>query len=78
MPQIEPSLPTPEVLPQEPRCTAPFDMIRPLEETIRHAIFNAVAGCEGNITLAAKCLRVGKSTLYRYLNKWGNQSEPNS
>ena len=78
MPQMESKLPTPEALPQELRCTVPYGMIRPLQETIRHAIYEAVEGCEGNITLAARCLKVGKSTLYRYLNKWGNQSEPNS
>jgi hypothetical protein len=46
-------------------------MIPPLEETIRRAVLDALDKCEGNVMLAAKCLKVGKTTLYRYLRLWG-------
>ena len=71
VPQVEAGLPTAEVRSQRPRCTVPQSVIPPLEETIRRAVLDALDKCEGNIVLAAKCLKIGKTTLYRRLRKWG-------
>ena len=49
-------------------------LIQPLQETIRVAVLDALDKCQGNVVLAAKCLGVGKTTLYRYLRKWGRVS----
>jgi hypothetical protein len=52
-------------------CTAPLGMIPPLEDTVRRAVLDALDKCEGNVLLAAKCLAIGKNTVYRYLRRWG-------
>jgi hypothetical protein len=58
-------------VPPKPQCTVPQGMIPPLDETVRRAVLDAVDKCDGNVMLAAKCLGVGKTTLYRYLRLWG-------
>jgi transcriptional regulator of acetoin/glycerol metabolism len=42
-----------------------------LEAVERDAIGAAIAGCHGNLTLAAKELRISKSTLYLKVKKYG-------
>lgn len=45
--------------------------ILPLEEIERREIFRAVTFFEGNANQAAKSLRIGKTTIYRKLRRWG-------
>jgi transcriptional regulator of acetoin/glycerol metabolism len=52
----------------------PRGLIQPLQETIRLAVLDALDKCQGNVVLAAKYLGMGKTTLYRYLRKWGRAS----
>ena len=56
----------------------------PLDEVERHAILNAVAEAKGDKLLAARMLRMGKTTLYRKLKEYKRRfqadaaDEPNS
>lgn len=45
--------------------------ILPLEEIERREIFRAVMFFEGNANQAARSLRIGKTTIYRKLRRWG-------
>jgi DNA-binding NtrC family response regulator len=45
--------------------------IVPMEEIERREILRAVAVSGGNVLLAAKYLKVGKTTLYKKLKRWG-------
>ena len=49
---------------------SPDGHIRSLEEVERNAILNALALSEGNVSSAAKRLGVGRTTLYRKLDKY--------
>lgn len=49
---------------------SPDGHIRRLEEVERNAILNALALSEGNVSSAAKRLGVGRTTLYRKLDKY--------
>lgn len=78
LPELQPETeikpdPPPVEIPavKRPRCMVPLGMIPPLEETVRSAVLDAMDKCEGNVLLAAKFLEVGKTTLYRYLRRWG-------
>ena len=46
-------------------------MVRNLESAERDAIAGAVTACHGNLTLAARQLRISKSTLYIKVKKYG-------
>lgn len=43
----------------------------PLEEVERRAILRAIRLCGGNISDAAHALKIGKTTIYRKLERWG-------
>jgi DNA-binding IclR family transcriptional regulator len=45
--------------------------IKPLELTVKLAILQAIEEAGFNVPLAARGLRVGKGTVYRYLRDWG-------
>lgn len=45
-------------------------LLKPLRETEIEAIKNAIGICQGNITLAAKSLKIGRATLYRKLKEY--------
>ncbi|MBP1612179.1 MAG: atoC12 [Acidobacteria bacterium] len=42
-----------------------------LEEMERHHIERAIAACDGNLSLAARVLGIGRTTLYRKLEQYG-------
>jgi transcriptional regulator of acetoin/glycerol metabolism len=42
-----------------------------LEEMERHHIERAIAACNGNLSLAARVLGIGRTTLYRKLEQYG-------
>lgn len=44
---------------------------RPLEEVEREVIVAALAHCGGRMKLAAKILKIGRSTLYRKVDSYG-------
>ena len=44
--------------------------LRSLEEVERDHIRRTVESCQGNLSLAAKTLGIGRSTLYRKLSKY--------
>jgi len=37
----------------------------------RHHIERAIAACDGNLSLAARVLGIGRTTLYRKLEQYG-------
>lgn len=47
-----------------------FQNIRPLWQIEKEAIESAIAQCDGNIPLAAACLGVSASTIYRKIKTW--------
>jgi two-component system repressor protein LuxO len=53
-----------------PRGIQGFQNIRPLWQIEKEAIESAIAQCEGNIPLAAACLGVSASTIYRKTKTW--------
>ena len=42
-----------------------------LDETERHHIERVIAACDGNLSLAARVLGIGRTTLYRKLEQYG-------
>ncbi|MDX1484170.1 MAG: sigma-54 dependent transcriptional regulator [Alphaproteobacteria bacterium] len=73
----------PEAPPEAPRANAPAEAhcrlapvgdkggsVRPLREVERMAIEDALALCQGNVTLAARLLDVNPSTIYRKQKAW--------
>ena len=48
----------------------PVFPVRSLDEVIREHIVYALRGFEGNMMAAARGLGIGRSTLYRYLEKY--------
>jgi transcriptional regulator of acetoin/glycerol metabolism len=52
-------------------ATPPRPTAMDLEAVERDAIAAAIAVCHGNLTLAAKELRISKSTLYLKVKKYG-------
>jgi two-component system, NtrC family, response regulator HydG len=54
----------------EPSSALLFSSIRDIE---KEAIINAIASCDGNLTKVADKLRLGRSTLYRKMKKYGLQ-----
>ncbi len=42
-----------------------------LEEVEKREMTRAIALCDGDVVKAAKALKVGKTTLYRKLRRWG-------
>jgi DNA-binding NtrC family response regulator len=64
-------IPAPERSPHTVTLAVTLGRIPPLQETVRRAVLDAVDKCDGNVMLAANCLEVGKTTLYRYLRQWG-------
>jgi two-component system repressor protein LuxO len=79
-PAPAPPLPPPEppkvqaapplTLPVEPRAVESTKRIRPLADTEREAIEEAVRLCGGNIAKAAAFLGISPSTLYRKQESW--------
>lgn len=60
----------------EPRSTATDDSpFRTLEQIERQAIEDALSRLSGDKVLAAKCLGIGKTTLYRKLKEYGISHE---
>ena len=57
-----------------PRFRSPED-VPSLEEVKSWAIQEAYAACDGNISLTAKKLGLGRATLYRMLEKYGLQGD---
>jgi transcriptional regulator of acetoin/glycerol metabolism len=55
---------------QEPATGMP-DGVIPLAAMERVALLRAVKACDGDVVLAAKALGIGKTTLYRRLQKYG-------
>jgi DNA-binding NtrC family response regulator len=51
------------------------DRIVPLRESEKRAITRALSLCEGDVVKAAAALRIGKTTLYRKMKKWGYSVE---
>ena len=49
--------------------------ITPLPELERREITRALTLLNGDVTAAARALRVGKTTLYRKMKKWGYRAE---
>lgn len=49
--------------------------IKPLEEVERDAIAQAIEASHGNLRLAAKCLGIGKATIYRKVNQYNLKPE---
>ena len=45
--------------------------ILPLEEVERREVLRAIRHCGGNITEAASALKIGKTTIYNKLRRWG-------
>ena len=43
----------------------------PMDEIEKREVLRIVALCEGNISKAAKRLKMGKTTIYRRLKQWG-------
>lgn len=75
-PDLKPDPPPPEApelitVPPPPRSDRPIGIIIPLDEVIQRAVLDAMDKCEGNVLLAARYLKVGKTTVYRYLREWG-------
>jgi two-component system, repressor protein LuxO len=62
--------PPPLTLPVEPRAVESTKRIRPLADTEREAIEEAVRLCGGNIAKAAAFLGISPSTLYRKQESW--------
>ena len=62
--------PAPPPTPVEPRAVESTKRIRPLAETEREAIEEAVRLCGGNIAKAAAFLGISPSTLYRKQESW--------
>ena len=60
----------PLTLPVEPRAVESTKRIRPLADTEREAIEEAVRLCGGNIAKAAAILGISPSTLYRKQESW--------
>jgi transcriptional regulator of acetoin/glycerol metabolism len=58
------SLSTPEVAKISPKT------INPLWQVEKNASLEAIEFCNGNVVQAAKLLEIGKTTLYRKLQKW--------
>jgi two-component system repressor protein LuxO len=74
-PEAAPALPAPvtapePVVPLAPRAVESTKRIRPLAETEREAIEEAVRLCGGNIAKAAAFLGISPSTLYRKQESW--------
>jgi two-component system repressor protein LuxO len=74
-PQAAPALPAPvtapePVVPLAPRAVESTKRIRPLADTEREAIEEAVRLCGGNIAKAAAFLGISPSTLYRKQESW--------
>jgi DNA-binding NtrC family response regulator len=57
--------------PAQPVETSPGDAITPMDELERRAIEHALKVLEGNVSLAAERLGLGRATLYRKLAKYG-------
>jgi transcriptional regulator of acetoin/glycerol metabolism len=51
-------------------AVAPAEIV-PLEVLERRAILHALAALDGNMSLAAKRLGLGRATLYRKLSQYG-------
>lgn len=49
--------------------------ILPLAEIEKRETIRAISLCNGDMALAAKALKVGKTTLYRKIKRWGYSSE---
>lgn len=49
----------------------PVKEILPMEEIEQREVLRAVMASQGNVVKAAKALKVGKTTMYRKLRKWG-------
>jgi hypothetical protein len=45
--------------------------IVPMEEIEKREVLRAVAVCDGNLLRAARMLRMGKTTIYRKMVRWG-------
>jgi two-component system repressor protein LuxO len=71
-PPPEPEIikPAPPPAPLESRAVESTKRIRPLAETEREAIEEAVRLCGGNIAKAAAFLGISPSTLYRKQESW--------
>lgn len=59
-----------KVLQLAPKATAK-DGLRTLSEIEFEAIVNTVKACRGNLTEAAKTLKIGRATLYRKIKEYG-------
>lgn len=46
-----------------------------IDELEKREVLRVVVVCEGNISKAAKLLKMGKTTIYRKLKKWGYSVE---
>jgi ActR/RegA family two-component response regulator len=46
------------------------DLIRPFDEVVREALESAMILCGGNAALAARCLRMKRTTLQSKLTKY--------
>jgi len=57
------------------QAVAPAEIV-PLEELERRAILQALAALDGNMSLAAKRLGLGRATLYRKLSQYGIPGAP--
>jgi two-component system repressor protein LuxO len=68
-PEVVKPAPPPSA-PVEPRAVESTKRIRPLAETEREAIEEAVRLCGGNIAKAAAFLGISPSTLYRKQESW--------
>ena len=51
--------------------STPDNRIEPLEEVEKREILRALMYCEGNALIAARTLKIGKTTMYRKLKQWG-------
>lgn len=49
----------------------PSGRIIPLEESQKREVIRAVIAYQGDLRAAAKALRIGKTTIYRLLHRWG-------
>lgn len=51
------------------------DFIIPLEHVKQAAVESALILCEGNITLAAKYLRISRASMFRWVKKFRQQNQ---
>ena len=47
--------------------------ILPLEQVIKNHVLGAFQRCDRNIKITAKKLRIGRTSLQRYLREWGER-----